>query len=204
MSCRIPPPPRRFRAPSVRRPRARCAPRKLHLQENGILIPIEIFFESPHRSPSPAHTVPEIIVVRKWMASTDGTMGHKRKHISCILPPQALWAFLTMTASQSPNQAVPKSFEVLRSYHHFFNSLNHFTHQLALTRRCPPTTRNTPPTNSAVPGHDRLISKGRANIPGDFLYRINHPLGEHRISQGKTILARLRKSPSTSPPTPRR
>ena len=41
------------------------------------------------------------------------------------------------------------------------------------------------PIPAAGPGHYRLISKGRANIPGDFLYRMNHPLGEHTISQGK-------------------
>lgn len=41
------------------------------------------------------------------------------------------------------------------------------------------------PITAAGPGHYRLISKGRANIPGDFLYRMNHPLGEHTISQGK-------------------
>ncbi len=41
------------------------------------------------------------------------------------------------------------------------------------------------PITAAGPGHYRLISKGRANIPGDFLYRMNHPLGEHTIAQGK-------------------
>ncbi len=41
------------------------------------------------------------------------------------------------------------------------------------------------PITAAQPGHYRLISKGRANIPGDFLYRLNHPLGEHTIAQGK-------------------
>ena len=41
------------------------------------------------------------------------------------------------------------------------------------------------PITAAGPGHYRLISKGRANIPSDFLYRMNHPLGEHTISQGK-------------------
>lgn len=41
------------------------------------------------------------------------------------------------------------------------------------------------PITAAGPGHYRLISKGRANIPGDFLYRMNHPLGEHTIFQGK-------------------
>ncbi|TAE77647.1 MAG: DEAD/DEAH box helicase [Verrucomicrobia bacterium] len=41
------------------------------------------------------------------------------------------------------------------------------------------------PITAALPGHYRLVSKGRANIPGDFLYRLNHPLGEHTIAQGK-------------------
>lgn len=41
------------------------------------------------------------------------------------------------------------------------------------------------PITAAQPGHYRLISKGRANIAGDFLYRLNHPLGEHTIAQGK-------------------
>ena len=41
------------------------------------------------------------------------------------------------------------------------------------------------PVTTAGPGHCRLISKGRANIPGYFLYQMNHPLGEHTISQGK-------------------
>lgn len=41
------------------------------------------------------------------------------------------------------------------------------------------------PITASVPGHYRLISKGRVNIPGDFLYRMNHPLGEHTIAQGK-------------------
>jgi hypothetical protein len=41
------------------------------------------------------------------------------------------------------------------------------------------------PITAAYPGNYRLVSKGRANIPGDFLYRMNHPLGEHTISQGK-------------------
>jgi hypothetical protein len=41
------------------------------------------------------------------------------------------------------------------------------------------------PITAACPGNYRLVSKGRANIPGDFLYRMNHPLGEHTISQGK-------------------
>lgn len=41
------------------------------------------------------------------------------------------------------------------------------------------------PITAASPGHYRLISKGRANIPGDYLYRMNHPLGEHTLLQGQ-------------------
>jgi SNF2 family DNA or RNA helicase len=41
------------------------------------------------------------------------------------------------------------------------------------------------PITSSRPGHYRLISKGRANIPGEFLFRLNHPLGEHTVAQGK-------------------
>jgi hypothetical protein len=41
------------------------------------------------------------------------------------------------------------------------------------------------PITAARPGHYLMISKGRANIPGDFLYRLSHPLGEHVILQGR-------------------
>lgn len=41
------------------------------------------------------------------------------------------------------------------------------------------------PITSSRAGHYRLISKGRANIPGEFLYRLNHPLGEHTVAQAK-------------------
>lgn len=41
------------------------------------------------------------------------------------------------------------------------------------------------PITAARPGHYLMISKGRANIPGDFLYRLGHPLGEHVIDQGR-------------------
>jgi superfamily II DNA or RNA helicase len=40
------------------------------------------------------------------------------------------------------------------------------------------------PITNALPGHYQMISKGRANIPGEFLYRLSHPLGEHVIHQG--------------------
>jgi superfamily II DNA or RNA helicase len=41
------------------------------------------------------------------------------------------------------------------------------------------------PVTAARPGHYQMISKGRANIPGEFLYRLSHPLGEHVILQGR-------------------
>jgi SNF2 family DNA or RNA helicase len=41
------------------------------------------------------------------------------------------------------------------------------------------------PVIACRPGHYRLIQKGRANIPGEFLYRLNHPLGEHTVAHGK-------------------
>ena len=40
------------------------------------------------------------------------------------------------------------------------------------------------PITSARPGLYRMISKGRANILGEFLYRLSHPLGNHVIAQG--------------------
>lgn len=40
------------------------------------------------------------------------------------------------------------------------------------------------PITSARPGLYHLIAKGRANVSGDFLYRLSHPLGEFVISQG--------------------
>jgi hypothetical protein len=41
------------------------------------------------------------------------------------------------------------------------------------------------PITAARPGRYLMISKGRANIPGEFLYRLSHPLGEHVIDQGR-------------------
>ena len=40
------------------------------------------------------------------------------------------------------------------------------------------------PITAAKPGNYHLISKGRANISGDFLYRLSHPLGEFVLDQG--------------------
>lgn len=40
------------------------------------------------------------------------------------------------------------------------------------------------PITASRPGRYHLIAKGRANITGDFLYRLSHPLGEFVLSQG--------------------
>lgn len=40
------------------------------------------------------------------------------------------------------------------------------------------------PLPAVRPGLYRMISKGRADIPGEFLYRLSHPLGEHVIARG--------------------
>ncbi len=41
------------------------------------------------------------------------------------------------------------------------------------------------PITAARPGRYLMISKGRANVAGEFLYRLSHPLGEHVIDQGR-------------------
>ncbi|RCS47654.1 ATP-dependent helicase [Bremerella cremea] len=41
------------------------------------------------------------------------------------------------------------------------------------------------PLSTCRPGTYHLISKTRQNVPGDFLYRLSHPLGEWSIDQGK-------------------
>ncbi len=43
---------------------------------------------------------------------------------------------------------------------------------------------NSSPVAGASPGRYHLISKNRENIPGDYLYRLGHPLGEHVIARG--------------------
>jgi superfamily II DNA or RNA helicase len=43
-----------------------------------------------------------------------------------------------------------------------------------------------PPTTGARPGCYHLISKSQQNVPGDFLYRLSHPLGEWVIDHGKS------------------
>lgn len=43
------------------------------------------------------------------------------------------------------------------------------------------------PIEKARPGLYHLISKEQRNVPGDFLYRINHPLGEHVVYYGLQV-----------------
>ncbi|MFO0807578.1 MAG: SNF2-related protein [Gemmataceae bacterium] len=59
-----------------------------------------------------------------------------------------------------------------------------------------------PPTPEFKLGVYHLISKKQANTPGEFLYRLSHPLGEWAIDHGKssaTPLARLRFDVSNYP-----
>jgi len=48
---------------------------------------------------------------------------------------------------------------------------------------------NQPPQPQFKPGRYHLISKSQPNVPGDFLYRLSHPLGEWVIESGKTCPA---------------
>jgi hypothetical protein len=43
-----------------------------------------------------------------------------------------------------------------------------------------------PPKPAFKPGRYHLISKSQPNVPGEFLYRLSHPLGEWVIDTGKT------------------
>lgn len=45
-----------------------------------------------------------------------------------------------------------------------------------------------PPIDVVRPGRYHLISKDRENAPGDFLYRLSHPLGEHLIAEAANRL----------------
>jgi hypothetical protein len=45
----------------------------------------------------------------------------------------------------------------------------------------------TPPREGILRGHYRLISKEHENIPGTFLYRLSHPLGEYVVETGKEL-----------------
>jgi hypothetical protein len=42
-----------------------------------------------------------------------------------------------------------------------------------------------PPAESFQPGLYHLISKSQMNMPGEFLYRLSHPLGEYVVEAGK-------------------
>jgi len=44
-----------------------------------------------------------------------------------------------------------------------------------------------PPHEGILPGHYRLISKEHENVPGAFLYRLSHPLGEYVVETGKAL-----------------
>jgi hypothetical protein len=46
-----------------------------------------------------------------------------------------------------------------------------------------------PPNTVLKPGRYHLISKKQENVPGDFLYRLSHPLGEWVIDTGKACPA---------------
>jgi len=43
------------------------------------------------------------------------------------------------------------------------------------------------PIQDAHPGQYHLITKTGENTPGDYLYRLSHPLGEFTIAQGKSL-----------------
>jgi len=45
----------------------------------------------------------------------------------------------------------------------------------------------TPPGDGIPPGHYRLISKEHEYIPGAFLYRLSHPLGEYVVEAGRNL-----------------
>ena len=49
------------------------------------------------------------------------------------------------------------------------------------------------PVPTARPGTYHLISKNRASVPGEFLYRLGHPLGEYVIQAGKDYPAPVAK-----------
>lgn len=48
-------------------------------------------------------------------------------------------------------------------------------------------TLDQPPLVGLRSGCYHLISKDRENVPGDFLYRLSHPLGEHVIHTGQGL-----------------
>lgn len=59
-----------------------------------------------------------------------------------------------------------------------------------------------PPIVSAQPGRYHMVSKNQDNVPGEFLYRLSHPLGEYVLAQGKALAtptARIQFDISRSP-----
>jgi superfamily II DNA or RNA helicase len=46
---------------------------------------------------------------------------------------------------------------------------------------------STPPVATVRPGRYHPISKTATNVPGEFLYRLSHPLGEWVLETGKTL-----------------
>lgn len=61
---------------------------------------------------------------------------------------------------------------------------------------------NSPPREEIQPGYYHLVSKQHDNIPGTFLYRLSHPLGEYVLETGRclsTPAAHLRFDISSRP-----
>jgi len=59
-----------------------------------------------------------------------------------------------------------------------------------------------PPLADVRAGRYHLISKDKHNVPGEFLYRLSHPLGEHVIQTGKALntpMAKVRFDISNHP-----
>ncbi|NLW34454.1 MAG: DEAD/DEAH box helicase family protein [Syntrophorhabdus aromaticivorans] len=52
---------------------------------------------------------------------------------------------------------------------------------------------NSSPVSGVLPGRYHLISKNRENVPGDYLYRLGHPLGEYVIRRGTEYECPLRE-----------
>lgn len=44
------------------------------------------------------------------------------------------------------------------------------------------------PIVNVHPGRYHMISKNQQNVPGEFLYRLSHPLGEYVLEQGKALV----------------
>ena len=56
-----------------------------------------------------------------------------------------------------------------------------------------PSISSSLPKSDFKSGRYHLISKSQPNIPGDFLYRLSHPLGEWVIETGKTCSTPIAK-----------